>query len=181
MRDKGKSFDQSNLGNNTIQVRLHTIHICPPCTSDYQAALCLMVDLHLHTCHLHVDLYLDNCIRHRMQIKRLMQCGFLVRRDAQIVALCAHCTRTALKAPPLPRKLQLLHMVASCWRGQPQQNCSGGGTRNGAHGAHAARTSGLYQERTDSILRAYDGGPLGQVQNPAPCGRGALTTLKASC
>ena len=35
--------------------------------------------------------------------------GSLVRRDAQIVALRAHCTRTALKAPPLTMGSQLLN------------------------------------------------------------------------
>ena len=43
--------------------------------------------------------------------------GSLVRPDAQIVALRAHCTRTALKAPPMDAKL----LATLQW--QPYMDC----------------------------------------------------------
>ena len=52
----------------------HAVRKTPPfahhASSDYRAVLYLMVDLHLHACHLHVHLYLDNCIQRKMQINK---------------------------------------------------------------------------------------------------------------
>ena len=90
--------------------------------------------------------------------------GSLVRPDAQIVALRAHCARTALKAPPRTRWVHVCHAATRAQRSH-QRGVEGNRVTKGGQGGHArgclekvmgARRGGVYSAARE---RAPVGGP----------------------